>query len=385
MVILLIEHNWGKNIMSNLESILNEQRKNIFTQQYDMSIGELINLYRDNELILDPVFQRFYRWTDIQRTKLIESILLGIPIPPIYVSQREDGKWEVIDGLQRLSTILNFVGILEDKNERMIPAFKLLGTEDIPELEGLKWDGNPEVENTFTGAQRIDFKRSPLTIVIIKKISDSNAKYELFQRLNTGGTTLSDQEVRNCLLVMEDGSFYEYIEKLANYPAFIDSISISDRSLSEQENFELVLKFFIFKNVAIEEIKEHNDLNSLITTKALEYCNHGVFNRDFEESIFTQTFDIINNIMNDKAFKRFNTSKNKATGGFLISGFETIAIGIGNNLQNDTLIPLENIEDVCQSIWDHSDFKEVAGSGSNARRRLPVLIPLGKRMFSNED
>ncbi|PEY23108.1 hypothetical protein CN340_19805 [Bacillus anthracis] len=371
--------------MANLEQVLNEKRRNIHTQQYDMSVGELINLYRDGELFLNPVFQRFYRWSDIQKAKLIESILMGIPIPPIYVSQREDGKWEVIDGLQRLSTILNFVGLLKDKDGQIQEPFELLGTEDIPELEGIKWDGDPEDEKKFTSTQRIDFKRSPLTIVIIKKISDFNAKYDLFQRLNTGGTTLSDQEVRNCLLIMEDETFFEYIDRLSNYPAFLDSISLSDKSLSEQENIELVLKYFIFKNVDVAEIKEHNDLNSLITSKAIEFCNPTTFDREYEEKLFMHTFDLINSTMGDTAFKKYNPSKEKASGGFLISGFEAIAIGIGYNLQEEKLISESLIEVKCQEIWAHDDFRVVSGSGSNAKRRLPVLIPLGKSFFAHEN
>ena len=91
------------------------KKKDISTDGYPMSIGELINLYKDGELDIHPEFQRFFRWTPTQRTKLIESILLGIPIPSIFVSQRKDGVWDVVDGLQRLSTIFEFIGILKRK------------------------------------------------------------------------------------------------------------------------------------------------------------------------------------------------------------------------------------------------------------------------------
>ena len=79
-----------------------------------MSIGELANLYRDEEIDVHPEFQRLYRWSDYQKTKLIESVMLNIPIPQIYVSQNEEGVWDVIDGVQRLSTIFQFMGILKD-------------------------------------------------------------------------------------------------------------------------------------------------------------------------------------------------------------------------------------------------------------------------------
>src|SRR5947209_1276102 len=91
-------------------------RKKVVTDGYDMSLGELINLYRDNELKIDPVFQRLFRWDDERKTRFIESILLGIPFPSIFVYQGENGVWELIDGLQRLSTVFQLTGDL--KGER---------------------------------------------------------------------------------------------------------------------------------------------------------------------------------------------------------------------------------------------------------------------------
>ena len=94
-----------------LQQEIDEKRKDIYTNKYSISIGELLHLYHDGELDVHPEFQRFLRWDDQQKTDLIESILLGIPIPPIFVAQRTDGVWDVIDGLQRLGTILQFVGV----------------------------------------------------------------------------------------------------------------------------------------------------------------------------------------------------------------------------------------------------------------------------------
>ena len=95
--------------MNDLQQEIDEKKKEIFTDGYPMSIGELSSLYSENELDIHPEFQRFFRWTTLQKSKLIESILLGIPIPSIFVSQREDGVWDVVDGLQRLSTIFQFM------------------------------------------------------------------------------------------------------------------------------------------------------------------------------------------------------------------------------------------------------------------------------------
>ena len=94
---------------SELQSEIDKMRKRIKTDNYPMSIGELANLYRDGDLNINPIYQRLFRWDIAQQSALIESILLGIPIPPIYVYQDSEGKWNLIDGLQRLSTIFKFM------------------------------------------------------------------------------------------------------------------------------------------------------------------------------------------------------------------------------------------------------------------------------------
>src|SRR5579859_4912379 len=100
----------------SLQQEIDEQRSEIRTDEYGMSIGELISLYQNQELNIHPEFQRFYRWTPAQKSRLIESILLWLPIPPIFVWQTKDGVWDVIDGLQRLSTIFEFLGILKKED-----------------------------------------------------------------------------------------------------------------------------------------------------------------------------------------------------------------------------------------------------------------------------
>jgi hypothetical protein len=109
-------------------------RKKVVADGYDMSLGELINLYRDNELKIDPVFQRLFRWDDERKTRFVESILLGIPFPPIFVYQDENGVWELIDGLQRLSTIFQLTGDLKGERAAELGLLVLNGTQFLPSL-----------------------------------------------------------------------------------------------------------------------------------------------------------------------------------------------------------------------------------------------------------
>ena len=99
----------------SLQKEIDRKKQNIQTGRYSLDIGAIISMYREGEIDLHPEFQRFFRWNRLQKSRFIESLLLGIPIPSIFVYQRDNGVWDVIDGVQRLSTIFEFVGILRDE------------------------------------------------------------------------------------------------------------------------------------------------------------------------------------------------------------------------------------------------------------------------------
>jgi len=90
----------------SLEQQVSDGRQTIHTDAYPMSIGELINIYKEGDMDIHPEFQRIYRWSSSQKSRLIESILLGIPLPSIFVAQKGDGVWDVVDGFKdsRLSS-----------------------------------------------------------------------------------------------------------------------------------------------------------------------------------------------------------------------------------------------------------------------------------------
>src|SRR5690606_26504081 len=99
---LRMGQSWGKRMtIQQLTEELKGARKKVVTDGYDMSLGEVASMYRNGELVIDPNYQRLYRWDDTRRTRFIESLLRGIPVPPIFVFQRGTGIWELIDGLQR--------------------------------------------------------------------------------------------------------------------------------------------------------------------------------------------------------------------------------------------------------------------------------------------
>ena len=170
-----------------LNEEIKKHRSHIRSDGYAMSVGELISMYQSGEIDVRPQFQRFFRWTESQKSRLIESLLLGIPIPSIFVSQREDGVWDAIDGQQRLSTIFQFVGILRGENGAIRDPLTLTETRYLKALGGKTWSENSGSGSGIGQDNQLLIKRSKIDVKIILRESSDDSKYELFQRLNTGG------------------------------------------------------------------------------------------------------------------------------------------------------------------------------------------------------
>jgi hypothetical protein len=182
--------------VDNLQFEIDKNRQELRSDSYLMSVGEWISLYKDRELEIHPESQQFFRWSNIQKTSLIESILLGIPIPPIFVYQTEHGIWDVLDGLQRLSTIYQFAGILKNEQGELLPPLVLEKTKYLPSLVGKRWEDIEHPEYSFTPEQRLIVKRSKINMNILVKENDPTAKDELRKRFRTEGSTYPTQVVR---------------------------------------------------------------------------------------------------------------------------------------------------------------------------------------------
>ncbi|MBC3929076.1 DUF262 domain-containing protein [Undibacterium sp. CY21W] len=364
---------------------LKERVKEFKTDGYPMSIGEIINLYENREIIINPKFQRYFRWTDFQKSRLIESIFLGIPTPAIFVYQREDGVWELVDGLQRISTILEFVGKLRDENQLtsdgkaiIMPKLKLKATKLLPSFQDVEWEDEPTVDSAIPRSLQLDFKRSKIKVEIIQKESDVNAKFEVFERLNTGGTFLSPQEVRNCVLVMLREEWLVWLESLSKLESFQNCIPLTDRALDERYDMELALKYLGLMRYELQGRDVTDFLNDCV--QDLFNVANIANNTEFEN--FKKLFDLLNAALGESSFRRFQGQKH--TGRFLDSAFEPITIGLGSNLSDYDLSnskDIELIKEKIESLWELPDFLNNMGSGSNAKIRIPRLIALGKIHF----
>lgn len=367
----------------SLQDEINLKSQEIHTEHLSMSIGEILSMYKEGDIDIHPEFQRFYRWSDNQKSKLIESILLNIPIPSIFVAQREDGIWDVVDGLQRLSTIFQFVGVLKNNEKELIASLVLEETTLLPSLKDKIWGiDNPENEdpNSLTDAQKRYFKRSRLNFVIIQKESDDGSKFELFQRLNTGGSSLEPQEVRNCLLIMNDENYFTNLKSLAENADFLSCVNLSDKNLIEQYDKELVSRFLVLKDAEIDAIKKITDLGSYLDEKLVLFFNENKGDWEPVENQFNRTFKLIKDNVGADAFKRFNLDSNIFYGGFIVSAFEMVAIGIANNLDFYEANP-DNIKDKIEACWQKINDDQISWKGYSASGRLPKTLTLGKEIF----
>lgn len=364
-----------------LDQEIAEARKEIVADGYDMSVGEIMNLYRDNELVIDPAFQRLFRWTDSQKTRFIESLLLGIPIPPIFVVQDEGGIWELIDGLQRLSTILEFAGLLR-QDGAIAPPSTLSGTTFLPSLAGKKWEASDGANDGIGKEQQLQIKRARLRLEILKKESDPKAKFELFQRLNSGGANLTPQEVRNSVAVMIDPAFNTWLIERANEPSFIATTSQTQAALDQQAGVELALRYFAFRNIPyVAGLDVHEYLDAALETLA----GNVAYSRADEQAIFSKTFGWLDAALGAKAFKKWNPAANDFTGKFLMSAFEVIAIGVAANhvaidAMGDAARPAF-LAERAKNLWVNPVFNANSGAGVRGTTRLANLLPMGPNFF----
>jgi hypothetical protein len=365
----------------SLQEEIDKIRQEIRVDGYSMSIGEWISLYENAEIDIHPEFQRFFRWTNSQKTSLIESILLGIPIPPIFVSQREDGVWDVVDGLQRLSTIYEFVGKLKDENQNVLAPLVLEKTKYLPDLEGKKWEDTSDTVNSLTPPQRLLIKRAKIDATILLKESDEVAKYELFQRLNTGGSIATPQEVRSCILVMFNRNMFHWMKKLSQNEMFRECIALSERPIEQQYDMELLLRFLVFRTLEEREMRKiGNDLSGFLTDKMVEMAKKQDFDYSEEEIAFNQTFKILYEQLGNDSFRKYSPTKHKFSGGFLLVAYEVIALGIGYNYKNISNSPIDVREKV-KEFWNSPEYKSWSASRNTPQRRVPQLVALGRKMF----
>lgn len=363
---------------TELEEQVEEGRRRIRVDTYAMSLGELAVLYEERELEIQPAFQRFFRWTIEQKTRLVESILMGIPLPQVFVSPRDDGVWQVVDGLQRLSALFEFMGKLrgEDGTTREPP--RLTRAKYLPDLDGARW-------TDLSHALRIDFRHAKVNVTILNRGSDRRARYDLFERLNTGGARLSEQEVRNCILLTENESFYKWLQGLSAADSFRRCVAIGERPEAEDFHTELVCRVLCLSTAAKHELDQ--DIGPYVTERMVELAGEdGAADLPRLERAFRDTFAILDDdCLREQAFRRYSPERNDFRGAFLISPFEVVACGIAHHLLHGARRSSYSAPDVLEAVkalWSGGGFLARSRTGMPASQRLRTTIPHGRKLFA---
>lgn len=222
---------------------LDAHRRAVDTDYFDLSLRELARMVDENEIRIAPAYQRQFRWTMETQSALIESFLLGLPVPAIFVATNRDATWDVVDGLQRICTVLHFMGM--DAPESQIFDFSAspLALQRLQTLEAY----NGKTYTDMPLVARRTFERRYLRVQVLSDKSDPEVRYELFKRLNAGAIALTPQEIRSAIF---HGPFNDLIDELARYPKFVELVKLQQVNQHNGTREELVLKFFAYLNRA---------------------------------------------------------------------------------------------------------------------------------------
>lgn len=353
------------------------------TDAYQMSVGEIVNMYKDGEIVINPDFQRLYRWEASQKSRLIESILLGIPLPPIFVFERENAKWELIDGLQRLSTILEFMGLLRGPEGDIRPPSYLEATKYLPSLRNTVWEASEVIPDLPLDQQvpldktaQLSVRRARLGVEILKRPSDNKTKFDLFQRLNSGGTPANPQELRNCVIIMVNADYFAYLKDLAAFPDFRSAIWLNDEQEERQKHIEYLCRFLSHVYVAYDDkldVEEYIDEAMQGLATAAEKVE--------SRACFEFTFSVLTRALGQDALRRYANGQGSGRVGLV--ALESIAVGIGKNYDAIRHLPdpVAFVRQRVVDLWASADITALHVSGLRGTLRISRSVPLGAQWF----
>ena len=294
------------------DGIPKEQRY-LRTQAYDKSIGDVVAMVESGDIKLDPEYQRNYVWDNKKASLLVESILLNVPIPVVYVAEDDDSKWNVVDGLQRLNSLRRFF-----KND-----LALRGLEVLPELNRAKYSTlNPK-------AARI-LRNGILCIILIFKESHPEIKYDIFMRLNRGAIKLKEQELRNCLF---RGALNALLKELKLNKMFLEILGLK-KPHKRMDDEELILRYLVLSegfDPATGEVKTYTGkMKGTLNTFSESHKNIDAATTARYRDRFTQTIEKVYSVFGPNAFRKVNADgsfenrPNRAIMDFIMISFEGV-------------------------------------------------------------
>ncbi len=269
--------------------------QDIFVEPKNFTLTQFVEMIKEDDLEIAPRFQRNFIWDRTRKSRLIESIFLGLPLPTIYLSQYPDGRLTIVDGLQRINTIKEF---LEDK-------FSLCNMEYFDFCNGKTYS-----QLNLPSLQIRRFKQTVITCFVIDYRSPSQLKYDLFRRLNTGGKVLNDQEIRNCLARKP---LQDTLQEMVNSDEFKKATcgSVKDTRMAAQES---ALRFIYF----YDQYSENNYIGNYDgdMKSALDACVEELNQKNKDElsvyvDAFKKSMNLAHQLFGEYAFRKVSPNQNR--------------------------------------------------------------------------
>ena len=320
--------------------------ESVHVETKNTQMDTLIQRIEHNEIDFAPSFQRSNEvWDDVRQSRLIESMMLRIPLPVFYMDASDDDRWLIIDGLQRLNTIRRFV---------VEKSLKLTTLELMADCSSKYFD------DLSRNLQR-RIREADIVIHQIKKGTPEAVRYEIFNRINTGGTPLSPQEIRHAL---NPGPFLKYLGTLAESDEFRKAIcnGIKVKRMGDQE---CVLRFLAFSFLRPENYNE-SDMNFFLV-RAMKVGNRSEYKRDEYHKLFLKVMRVSYEIFGEYTFRKNNQKGprppvNKAL-------FEAVSVNVGRLSDSEQKILIEKrvqAQRKMASLIDSDKLFEKSISGSTA-------------------
>ncbi len=337
-----------------------KEKRFLHTMAYDYSVQYLYELMKTGKIVLEVPFQRKQIWKTDKASSLIESIIMNVPIPPLYFSEEDDGRWLVLDGLQRLSSIKNFYD-----NEFALNKLEVLG-----ELNTKKYKDLPPKSKSL-------LDDGMLRVNVIKKDSHKDIKYDIFMRLNRGAVTLNYQELRNCLY---RGNLNDAAKELCNENLSFLRILKQKKPHQRYLDVEFIIRYFaISDNIATDSNGDvylsgyKGKLVQYLNDYMAEHKDCTTEEKQAYKDRFNSTIEKVTIVFGeDKAFRDISTDNTKiykTIADFVMPSLERMSLEYvtkqKENIYNRLLSFLEN-EEIKESLSKRTSDKDLV----NLRLRM---------------
>lgn len=362
-----------------LKNEVDEAKRAVSTETVQITIGEISNMYGAAELNILPDFQRLFRWSTERKSNFVESILIGIPIPPVFVYENEDATWELIDGLQRISTLLEFMGILKDVDTGEFRRSTLVKTKYLPSLDGLVWQAIDAQEIALDKTLQLFFRRARIDFQILKHPSDPKTKFDMFQRLNRGGAFANEQEVRTCSMVLANPEFVQKIRQFAQRNDFQQICPVSDDQRQKQRDIEYMVRIIAHTHI---DFSRGLDVEEFLNRAALDILTE--YNPDEVLETIGWTVETLFRLFGARALFPPENAPEGIAPRFSLRALEGIVVGLARNreavMAHDN--PDQLITDKVTAFWEQPEVREMSASGLRGTVRIQRTVPFGANWFN---